>query len=106
MNLRIVVRLLEEIVNSPEDPGIAIDSFLHAYWLNGNGKAYNQGEVWLEIFHLANELENYEPNPEIRKYGFCGPARAVAITRRTLNLINCQSFTRPSFNTEEHDRRR
>lgn len=105
MVLKKIIRLLEDIVNAPDDPSQAIDSFLNAYWMNRDDKIHFRGEIWREIRHLAFELENYEPNPEIRKYGFSGPERAKMVTRRTLSLIKYQPASNPTADTARQDRR-
>jgi len=102
MELKTVLRLLEDIINAPQDPSNAIDSFLNAYWLNRDDKLAMRNVIWQEIRHLAFELENYEPNPEIRKYGFLSAEQAIGKTKRTISLINAK----PVADTSRQNRRR
>ena len=88
MDIKTVIRLLEDIINSPEDPSNAINTFLDTYWLNRDDKLAMRNDVWREVRHLAFELENYEENPEIRKYGFLNAEQVIKKIKRTMSVIN------------------
>jgi len=87
VELKILLPLMEDILAHADDPTIPIDTYIRTYWRNRDYKYAKGDDIWVDILHYTNELENYDPNPEFRQYGFADARRAIMITKRMVGMI-------------------
>lgn len=87
IELKILLPLLDDILDHPEEPSVQINKFLDAFWGNRDDKYAKHNDIWTDMLHYANEIENYEPNPEIRKYGLSDAKRAITLTKRMARMV-------------------